>query len=162
MMTVAHLMRPLPATEQITEALRRVQFLRNALTNAKNELADKRNDFAANNADLIDAIAADTAAVEQAEGAARALALAEFQMHGNKKPAPGVEIKMRSEVSYDDFEALTWARATGVAIKYTVDAKVLKAVLPNLEPDVQKRMKAVFTETPQAQLATDLDKVLAV
>lgn len=95
-------------------------------------------------------------ALEAAEAQLRALAIEHFTRTGERKPTPGVEIKMKTSLDYDAVAALAWAKQTGLAlVPESVDDKALR--------QIAKATPLPFvttTETPQAQIATDLEKAL--
>jgi hypothetical protein len=73
------------------------------------ELNDAREDFEAENRDLITMCMARKEAVAYAEAKLRDLTLAAYAETCNKKPAAGVGIRIVKEVTCDEAEAIKWA-----------------------------------------------------
>lgn len=96
-------------------------------------------------------------AVADAEVALRALAEARFKETDDKKPGPGVSIRMEKELEYDERVALTWAINTGTALKLDVKAfeAIARAAAVPLFPTLTVRT------VPKVTIATDLGKALA-
>lgn len=94
--------------------------------------------------------------LEAAESQLRALAKEEYERTGEKKPTPGVEIKIGTSYEYKPEDALAWARQTKMAlVPESLDVKAFaKIAAATPLPFV------TVVETPKAQIATDLDKVL--
>ena len=93
------------------------------------------------------------AAKNLAEGALRARAVEVYNQTGNKKPAPGVEIKMFTKLTYDEVEALKWASEHWIALK--LDKAVFEKIAKAAPPDF-----VAVTQEPQATIATDLSRYL--
>ena len=86
----------------------------------------------------------------KAEAALREAAVDIYNLTGNKHPAPGVEVKVRTGLRYDLAEALAWAKETGIALQLNapVFEKLAKASPP---PDFVEVVKVPF-----AAIAADL------
>lgn len=143
--------------EQLAEQVQRVAQARATHEAWKAMLAAKKADFDAENTALIVNMNDSKHAVDAAEASAKALGLAHFQMTGEKKPTPGLEVKEKSEgVITDAVAGLEWARKTGMAlIPESLDAKgVIKIAKVTPLPFV------TFTTEPQVQLASDLTPFL--
>ena len=61
------------------------------------------------NRELLDSIEAERIRLREEEEKLRAATLEAYQETGNKKPAPGVGIRVVKEMFYDDDEAIQWA-----------------------------------------------------
>ena len=85
----------------------------------------------------------------------RELALAEYRESGEKKPTPGVEIKMDKVVNYSPDLAMEWAQEHKLAlIPESLDKKKYQALV--LSGDAP----GMITEEPVAQIAQNLPKAL--
>jgi len=94
------------------------------------------------------------AAAEEAEDQLRTLAVAHYQLTQEKKPVPGVEIKLVTEIDITDPKAaLAYAKSIGLCIQ--LDDKGYKALAKT--NDVPG---ATVTEVPKASIARDLGTVL--
>ncbi len=101
----------------------------------------------------IDGLKAMTQALSEAEAAVRAAALAAYQETGNKKPAPGVGIRVQTKLRYDETNALRWAREHDLCLMLDKAAFERQARVTPLS-----FVEAV--ETPAATIATDLSAVV--
>lgn len=96
---------------------------------------------------------------DQEEHTLRTLALDYFSRTGERKPAAGVEVKLRKTVDFDPAAALLWARAHGVAVKNELDEKVFTLLVPNLPENEQRDVKYTCAETPTVFIAKTLEIV---
>lgn len=96
-------------------------------------------------------------AVAAAELTVRTLAVEAYLLTGDKKPAPGTEIKVRAAYDIDETAGLAWAREKQMClVPEALDvAAVKKLATVTPLPFVTVRHE------PQAQISTDLDKALA-
>lgn len=142
--------------EQVMEQVQRVATARDHEARVKANLAAHQARFDAEFAAEIEAVGAAKANRESAEAAAKALGLAHFQLTGEKKPTPGLEVKERTTLTYADADALAWAKQTGIGlVPETFDRKALDKVAKATPlPFV------TITTEPQVQLATDLTPYL--
>jgi hypothetical protein len=141
----------------LAEQVRRVQTLRNDLAGRQEELGEAQRQFLVAHAAQVLVIKERAAEVEAAEMALRALAIDHFTRTGETKPTAGVEVKQRNVYAITDaVAALAWAKSSGVGlVPESIDEKaILKVATVSTLPFVS------HTTTPQAQIATDLDKVL--
>lgn len=92
----------------------------------------------------------------EAEAAAKVEALAEFD-GSNKRPLPGVEIKVFHKVYYNPKDALAWCRANAPNL-LVLDAKRFeKGISDGTLLDVPGAVAEIALE-PRAQLASDLSE----
>uniref|UniRef100_A0A6H2A495 Uncharacterized protein n=1 Tax=viral metagenome TaxID=1070528 RepID=A0A6H2A495_9ZZZZ len=88
------------------------------------------------------------------EATLRFLTLAAYETTGEKKPCPGVEVKIMSHLVYETSDALEWAMKHGVALqldKETFERWAKASVLDFVS----------MSEEAQVQIATDLEKAIA-
>lgn len=117
------------------------------------KVAQLREEFTALNALLFDQYADAKARTEEAEQYCKEQASAVWAATGDKEPAPGVKVKMKTTLVYDPADALQWAKVAGLALQLDTKAfeKIAKAT----------PVACVATvEEPQVTLATDLDATL--
>ena len=89
--------------------------------------------------------------VAQEEDFLRELTLAAYAVDGNKKPAPGVGIRIVKGVEYDRVDALAWAIDHAVCLD--LDKKSFEAMAKSGgAPDIP----ATVHEIPQATIAKEL------
>lgn len=144
--------------EQLTEQVQRVAEARRAEGEVKAALVEKQTQFAIENDDLVAALMHKKMDREQAEAACKALVIAHFEATGEKKPVPGVEVKEKVNLIYDDAEALEWARSTKMALlPESLDVKAFEKIAK-----ATKIPFIVEIVEPQAQIASDLEKALGV
>ena len=101
------------------------------------------------NQGLITALGNARVGQDRAETALREAALGVYQQTGEKKPAPGVEVKLRTNLIYEEAAALVWASEHKIALALDKKAfeKVAKASpLPFV----------LVEQTPFATIATEL------
>ncbi|MDZ4246177.1 MAG: hypothetical protein U1D67_03550 [Dehalococcoidia bacterium] len=135
--------------------VRRVAELRNALSGLKEERARLEARFEDETKGLSESIELYQKRLEYSEDSLRTAALEQFKLDGNRKPTPGVEVKMFTELTYEPKQALAWAMEHKIAL--ALDKKVFEYIAKQGTPGTEF---ASVTETPRAQIATDLDKAL--
>jgi hypothetical protein len=147
---------PHPGVALIAEQVQTVRMLRQRRMAYATLLTDLRKSFDEQNAELIGKLRSDTASVAAAEGSLRAIAVEHFIRTRDKSPTPGVDIKMRSGLDYTLADALAWAKETKLALlPESLDEKAFAKIA-----SVQPLPFVTKTETPTAQISSDLDKVL--
>lgn len=145
-------------SESLRQAIVHLAEARRKLAGTKTIVADKKQQFERENRDLIALMNRESDAVAAAELMVRTLTVDTFKATGNKKPAPGVEIKMKKEYEVDEVAALKWAIEKDLClIPQQLDLKAVTK-LASVQPLPFVRIH----EEPQPQISTDLDKVLAV
>ena len=100
-----------------------------------------------------EALASAKAHCSEAEQTLRELILQAYRETGNKAPAPGVGIRIITNLIYDATKALEWAKQHGLALK--LDTSAFEKIAKVDKPDFVE-----MAEEPQATIATDLSKVL--
>ena len=147
------------AQETLQEQVRRVAEARRELDQTRRTVIARRTAFDVENADVIKQLAAQMAAADQAESALRALTLAHYGETQEKRPVPGVEVKVKTSLAYEAATAFAWAQQKGLAlIPEALDVKAFEKIVGSM---VEKPAFVTVKETPQAQIASDLEKVLA-
>ena len=105
------------------------------------------------NQNMLQELAQAQADLELEETELRDAAVIAFKGTGERKPAPGVEVKVFDVFDYLPGDALKWAKEHGLALK--LDVGVFEAIAKaQVIPFVTKRTE------PRAQIARDLEKVL--
>lgn len=134
---------------------RRVAAARAQVTALEEELGDARRAFEEGHAALIAAVQTAQAACAADEQALRELTLQRYQETGDQHPAPGLGIRLVKAVEYDAGQALAWAKQSGLALQ--LDRKAFeKIAIATPVPG------ATVVERPQATIAADLERALAV
>ena len=104
------------------------------------------------NQGLLDALARGRAVVADLEMEIRSAGVAAYQTTGEKRPFPGVEVKLFDMLDYKEDDALLWAQTHQVAL--ALDRRVFEAIAKGPAgggmPFVTRR------EEPRATLARDL------
>jgi len=104
---------------------------------------------------LLKDLAETSAVLEEEEATLRVHALIEYGETQNKNPAPGVSVKIFIRLDYEAKEALAWA------INHTVALQLDKKLFENLVKAMPVKPDFVTSrEEPQAQIASDLSKIL--
>lgn len=147
-----------PTRTPLLEAVRNLAQARSREYAAKAALAEKRAAFDAENAALIAAEKEAKAAVTAAETTVRALAETDFNERHDKKPVPGVEIKLFKTLRYPADKALEWAKRTQMClIPEQLDTEAFEKVAGATTLDFVE-----YGQDPRVQIAKDLEKALAV
>jgi len=88
---------------------------------------------------------------QKAEETLRNEAIISYEIDGNRKPVPGVEIKLFTRLSYETGKAFDWALDHKISL--SLDKKIFETLAKvNPPPFVTIRQE------PMAQIATDLSK----
>ena len=89
----------------------------------------------------------------EAEQALKDMALTTFRLTGEKKPAPGVEVKMFKVLDYIPWDAFNWAVKHSLALQLNIAEfeKIAKVNTPDF---------VTITEKPKATIAQDLEKTV--
>jgi hypothetical protein len=85
----------------------------------------------------------------EAETLLRALTIAAFNTTGEKAPVPGVGIRVRDKLEYDEVAALDWAKSHGLAL--SLDKRAFEKICKADKPDF-----VTVTQEPTATIATEL------
>lgn len=153
------------------DAIALAEFALKVLATARAELdaihdqvEQSRQQWEAQNRDLLDALAAKRLCVEQAENDTRNAAVKAYELTGDKKGVEHVEIKMEQVVEVDPLAAETWLRSNMPAFlrfdprvyqkvfRETSAVKFLHENLPNMPGEI--------VEKPKAYIASDLSALL--
>jgi hypothetical protein len=120
--------------------------------NAENGLLTAlRAAFDKSNAEIIERVANLKKKMAEEEERLRDLTLAVYDVTGDKKPAPGVGIRVVQKVEFDEDKALVWAKDHRVCL--SLNEKAFKA-LAKTQWDPTMPCKVV--ETPQATISDNL------
>ncbi|HKV74622.1 MAG TPA: hypothetical protein VJN95_08885 [Gemmatimonadales bacterium] len=150
---------PVAAPDAVVAAVLAVQQARRIAVELAAKVGRAREDFETANADLLREAKLARDVAERAEENCRVLALAAYQRNGERRPAPGVEIKLYREPHFEEATALNWARQAGVAV--LPERLDTKAFLKIAQSSGNALPFVTWTDQPEAQLAKDLDKALA-
>lgn len=148
---------PLIGSDTIAAQVNKVAEARDYAAILKAQYALIESDFRARHESQLAQVKAAADIRDQEETALRALVLSHFEATGERKPAPGVEVKVRKTIDFDPKAALLWARGHGVAVVNTLDEKVFTLLVPNLPEHEQQEVKYVCTETPTVFIAKVLE-----
>jgi hypothetical protein len=110
--------------------------------------------FKRDNAGLIESVKEHVTAVDAAEVALRAVATAEYERTKERKPAPGLEIKLFTQYAIDEVAGLAWAKEKDLCL---IPAKLDVGAIKKLAT-VQSLSFVTITELLKVQIATDLSK----
>jgi hypothetical protein len=148
---------PVTGAAQLAEQVRRVHRLRHSAGAYRTQYDERMAAFVRDNGDLVLALREEEARVEAAELALKSLALTHYKLTQEKKPTPGVEVKVYDVFTVtDEIAALAWAKKSDMClVPEKVDTKaVLKIAAVTPLPFVKHDTE------PKASIATDLEKVL--
>jgi len=136
-------------------AVRELALNRQQLDEAKAELTRRKVEFEEANAELIQQCQALTEQVAEGEARVRSEALAQWDGK-NKRPVPGVSIRIKKQLEYDKTEALEWVMEKGLRQLIRLDTRAFEKAAPSLQPECVK-----INEVPQATIARDLSEWLS-
>jgi len=136
------------------------RIVRDEFSKIDGELEASRQAWLEENAELIMKRSALDDQIKAEEGFIRRDAVEEFVKTGNKKPAPGLQIKIVEKLEYPEEDAVKWAtynNALGVLkiAKSKFDAAMKGEAAKGTAP-----VFVTFSKGPQAQIATDLRKAI--
>lgn len=132
-----------------------IKIVVEARQQAQKALGDKSSSYAEweiDNTLILDRVKLTTEAMREAEDKLRELTLLAYSKTGNKAPASGVGIRVKTILSYLVKEAMEWAMEHKLALKLDSSAFEKIAKTSNL-PFV------TITEEPTATIATQLEEV---
>lgn len=116
-------------------------------------LRASREAWEAANAELIQSHDAAKVALDDAEAKLRTWGRAAFDETGNKKPAPGVGVRVSKKLVYPESKALDWAlQHAPVLVMRSLDKKAFEALMKTQPQDF-----VTEEETVTITLATDLE-----
>lgn len=147
---------PAPDLAALQVQVARVARLRQARDAMTKRLDDATALFLDSWQEVVDARKATIEQLTVAECDLKDSALAHYAATGERKPFQGVEVKVKSVLSYDTAEALAWAKSTTLAlVPESLDVKAFeKLAKATALPFV------TVHDRPQAQIARDLSAVL--
>ena len=140
-----------PLTERVIE-LRKLRASRDGCAVV---LKARREAFDRENAALIANLRDDAEAVATAETALKAVALERYDITKEKRPAPGIEIKIYREYLIDEAAGLAWATEKQLCL---IPARLDVAAIKKLAT-VQPLSFVLVDEVPRVTIATDLSKL---
>lgn len=88
----------------------------------------------------------------------KALALDQYHAYGEKKPAPGVTVKLFTALEYDPVRALDWARAN-LPEALTLDRRLFEAHAKGVAK-TQPVPVVKVVQQPRVQIVTNLEQTL--
>lgn len=138
-------------TEALSELVLRVHLARLSHADAKKRLDVLLEAWQREHSDLYAEVSAYGSDVLTAEAAVRVAAIAEYEARGEKRPTPGVEVKVFSVLTYGADRALAWALEHKIAL--TLDKKEFERLMG--KPEARPEWVTELTQ-PRAQIATDL------
>lgn len=145
--------------EMLRAQLREVAERRAVRDDIEAAVKAAREAFEATIANQVQELAQAKAAASASEEAARALIVAVYQTTGEKKPADGAGVQVRTKLEYDEAEAFAKAKAMGVAVvPEKLDTKAFEKIA-KASPESFPFVRVV--EEPVATLGTDLSAYLA-
>jgi len=138
----------------LTQRLLELRDLRIRAAHHAEKLRLRTDAFKRDNVGLIESVKEHLAAVNAAEVALRALAAEEYERTKERKPAPGLEIKLFKQYAIDEVAGLAWAKEKDLCL---IPAKLDVHAIKKLAT-VQPLAFVTITELPKIQITTDLSK----
>lgn len=138
----------------LESAVYELALRREWLRDAKDELAKRKAEFEAENAELIRRCEALSKQLAESEATVRDVAVAQYD-GTNKHPVPGVTIRTVKQLDYDKREALDWAIRKGLRQLIRLDARAFEKAAAGLQPECVK-----VREVPKVSIARDLSRAM--
>lgn len=129
----------------------RVRVLRLSVSIMKDMIDKRMALWEEENRELLDSIEAERIRLREEEEKLRAATLEAYRETGNKKPAPGVGIRIVKEMLFDEDEAVQWAIRANAMRCLSLQKTNFKKVAEGLELDFVE-----ILEVPQATIAKEL------
>jgi hypothetical protein len=144
----------------LEDDLRKLADLRDEHFKLDAQLEMSRQAWLEENAELIMKRSALDDQIKAEEEFIRRDAVTEFTKTGNKKPAPGLQIKIVEKLEYPEEDAVKWATYNNaLGVLKIAKSKFDKAMKGESAKGTAPAFLTV-TKVPQAQIATDLRKVI--
>lgn len=141
------------ATDPLRVQVRRTHEARGGYAVLQEALSKARVSFDEANAKLIGLVSQAASAVQTEERVLRELTLQRYEQTGDKRPSPGVGIRIVKKVDYDPATALSWAKANDLAL--VLDKKAFEKIATATAIPC-----AVVRDLPCAIIAEDLGEAL--
>jgi hypothetical protein len=135
----------------LEQQIQKVRELRAEYESKTQELHERQVEFNQQHANLIEAKCGAASDCAQEEARLREMTLAAYRATGNKKPAPGVSIRIVKVCEFEPVEAKKWAVSIGACLK--LDEAAYKAALTK---GIFDGMPGTVNEVPQATIAREL------
>ena len=140
--------------------IRKLADLRDEVFKLDTQLEMSRKSWLEANAELIMKRSALDDQIKTEEEFIRRDAVVEFTTTGNKKPAPGLQIKIVEKLEYPEDAAVKWATYNNaLGVLKIAKSKFDKAMKGEAAKGTAPAFLTV-TKEPQAQIATDLRTVI--
>lgn len=137
--------------EELEMQIQKVRTLRKLVEDQKSSIDARMEAWQKENVILISSYNEDKNTLLAAEAALRATAIKAFEIDGNKKPAPGVGIRITKKCDYVPEKAFQYAKLHGVCL--SLDEKAFVALaLKSKDTDIP----ATIREEAQATIAKEL------
>lgn len=134
-------------------AMRTVADARAEAFAATEALRLKREQFAADNAALLEHEKTKKLEVERAEANAKALVAVHYEQTQDQAPVPGATVKLFATMQYDEARALEWSRATKLAlVPESLDKRAFEKIAK-----ATPLAFVTYGQDPRVQLATELN-----
>ena len=137
----------------LTDRVRQLHEARERYADAKAVLDAARHEFDTAYAQEIEAVREWAEELADVDANLRTEAVAAYLETGERKPAPGIEIKVFDALHYNPDDAYEWAKEHGLALK--LDDAAFKNIAK-----AQRLDFVDYVQEPKATVATDLGKVL--
>lgn len=139
--------------DDLMNQVRRLHEARERYADAKAVLDAAKYEWEQQHMAEIEEIAKAAGERDAIEGRLRTMAVAAYKETGERKPAPGVEVKMFDTIDYNREAAFEWAKEHGLALRLD------DAAFRNIAK-AQKLPCVRYGTEPKATVATDLGKVV--
>lgn len=142
--------------DSLAASIGKLAVLREAVAQRTEKIRQARAGFEATITHELLALEAEKRALEAEESAVRGMALVEYEMSGDKKPAAGVSVVLTKKFAIDEAAGLTWAKHHGMCLlPESLDVKAVQKMAT-----VTPLPFVTVTEEPSVRIASDLAKAI--
>ena len=134
--------------------IRQVAAQRHLVCQLTDEYDRERKAWQESHAELCESYDTAKADLMEQEQTLRDTVVPVYQQTGNKAPAPGVGVRIITELAYEPAQALDWAKSHEMAL--ALDKRAFESIAKVQCLEFVRRVMV-----PQATIATNLDKALA-
>ena len=147
-MTTAHM--------SLDQRVRQVHLLRTELAERKASVKQLREEWESKHSPILATVRNAEVRLGEHETELRQAVLRDYGVTGEKKPTPGVEVKIFETLAYEDADAFAWANEHGIAL--SLDKRVFEGIAKGAAGnDMDFVTKG---DEARVQIAQDLNKHL--
>lgn len=133
----------------LSTSVEQIAALRHRLESQKADYEDRKQAFAFEVAPLTTQIEILREQLDVLEAEVRQEAEDAYRLTGEKEPGPGLSVKIRKKLNYDESKAIAWGLEKNLAVKTTLDKRLFEKLAKDTKPDFVE-----FVDTPTCYIST--------